>query len=217
MLAFLSMSNEVAMTQQFSGVEALASFAVGRQIAEQLQSQPFPGLHIDALLAGLGMALRGDACPYKEDELRGALDELNRRMQRMQKQQANSMAAVGEQFLKQNAARPEIITTESGLQYEVLTKGSGKTPSASSRVRVHYHGTLVDGTVFDSSIDRNEPIDFPVNGVIRGWTEALQLMQEGTRLKLYIPHELGYGERGAGGVIGPFSTLIFEVELLAVL
>jgi FKBP-type peptidyl-prolyl cis-trans isomerase FklB len=103
------------------------------------------------------------------------------------------------------------------LQYEVLQKGSGKTPTVNSTVRVHYHGTLVDGTVFDSSIRRGEPIEFPVNGVIRGWTEALQLMQEGDKVKLYIPHELGYGERGAGGVIGPFSTLIFEVELLAVL
>jgi FKBP-type peptidyl-prolyl cis-trans isomerase FklB len=217
MRAFLSISNEVTMTQPFSGTEALASFAVGRQIGEQLQSQPFPGLHIEALLAGLGMTLRGESCPYKEDELRGALDELNTRVQRMQKQQANSLAAAGEQFLKQNATRPDIITTQSGLQYEVLQKGSGKVPSPSSKVRVHYHGTLVDGTVFDSSMDRGEPIEFPVNGVIRGWTEALQLMQEGARVKLYIPHELGYGERGAGGVIGPFSTLIFEVELLAVL
>ncbi len=207
------------MTQPFAGTEALASFAVGRQIGEQLQSQPFPGLHVEALLAGLGMVLRGEPCPYKESELRGALDELNRRVQRMQKQQANSMAAAGEQFLKQNASRAGITVTASGLQYEVLEPGSsdGKRPSTRSTVRVHYEGTLVDGTVFDSSIQRGEPIEFPVNGVIAGWTEALQLMQEGARWKLYIPHDLGYGARGAGGVIGPYSTLVFEVELIAVL
>lgn len=205
------------MSQPFTGVEALASFAVGRQIGEQLQGQPFPGLHVDALLAGLGMVLRGESCPYKESELRDAIDELNRRVQRMQKQQANELAAMGEQFLKQNAQRPGITTTASGLQYEVLQQGSGKTPGTTSTVRVHYHGTLVDGTVFDSSIERGETIEFPVNGVIAGWTEALQLMSEGARWKLYIPHELGYGARGAGGAIGPYSTLIFEVELIKVL
>lgn len=207
------------MTQPFAGTEALASFAVGRQIGEQLQSQPFPGLHVEALLAGLGMVLRGEPCPYTENELRAALDELNRRAQRMQKQQANSLAAAGEQFLKQNASRAGITVTASGLQYEVLEPGrsDGKRPSTRSTVRVHYEGTLVDGTVFDSSIQRGEPIEFPVNGVIAGWTEALQLMQEGARWKLYIPHDLGYGARGAGGVIGPYSTLVFEVELIAVL
>lgn len=205
------------MNQPLSGVEALASYAIGRQIGEQLQSQPFPGLQIDALLQGLGAVLRAEASPYKEDELRGALDELNRRVQRMQKQQANSMAAAGEQFLKHNAGKPGITTTASGLQYEVLQAGSGKTPQAGSTVRVHYEGTLIDGTVFDSSIQRGEPLEFPVNGVISGWTEALQLMQEGSRWKLYIPHELGYGARGAGGAIGPYSALIFEVELLGVL
>ncbi len=205
------------MTQPFSGTEALASFAVGRQIGEQLQSQPFPGLNVDALVDGIAMVLRGEPCPYKEDELRAAIDELNRRVQRMQKQQANGLAAAGEQFLKQNAGRAGITVTGSGLQYEVLQSGSGKRPTTVSRVRVHYEGTLVDGTVFDSSIQRGDPIEFPVTGVIAGWTEALQLMQEGARWKLYIPHELGYGARGAGGVIGPYSTLIFEVELIAVL
>jgi FKBP-type peptidyl-prolyl cis-trans isomerase FklB len=205
------------MTQTFSGTEALASYAIGRQVGEQLQGQPFPGLNPDALLQGLGDVLKGQPCPYKEAELRQALDEINQRVQRMQKQQANSMAAAGEQFLKQNASRPEVTVTGTGLQYEVLQAGSGKTPAGNSSVRVHYHGTLIDGTVFDSSVQRGEPLEFPVNGVIRGWTEALQLMQEGARWKLYIPHELAYGARGAGGVIGPFSTLIFEVELLAVL
>lgn len=205
------------MTQTFTGAEALASYAIGRQVGEQLQSQPFPGLNPDALLQGLGDVLKGQACPYKEADLRSALDEINQRVQRMQKQQANSMAAAGEQFLKQNATRAEVTTTASGLQYETLQKGSGKTPKSDSTVRVHYHGTLIDGTVFDSSVQRGEPLEFPVNGVIRGWTEALQLMQEGDRWKLFIPQDLAYGARGAGGAIGPYSTLIFEVELIAVL
>jgi FKBP-type peptidyl-prolyl cis-trans isomerase FklB len=205
------------MAEKYTSIEALASYAIGRQVGEQLSAQPFPGLVPDALLEGLGNVLKGQPSPYKDAELHGALDELNRRAQRVQKQQANEMAAVGEQFLKQNATRNEVTTTPSGLQYEVLQAGTGAKPGPTSSVRVHYHGTLVDGTVFDSSVQRGEPLEFPVNGVIKGWTEALQLMPAGSRWKLYIPHELGYGARGAGGAIGPYSTLIFEVELLAVL
>jgi FKBP-type peptidyl-prolyl cis-trans isomerase FklB len=205
------------MAEKYTSVEALASYAVGRQVGEQLTSQPFPGLEPDALLAGLGAVLKGEPSPYKEAELRGALDELNRRVQKMQMQQANAMAAQGEQFLKQNATRPGVVTTASGLQYEIVKEGKGPKPGPDATVRVHYHGTMIDGTVFDSSRQRGEPIEFPVNGVIPGWTEALQLMTQGSHWKLYIPQELAYGARGAGGVIGPYSTLIFEVELLRVL
>jgi FKBP-type peptidyl-prolyl cis-trans isomerase FklB len=205
------------MAEKFTSVEALASYAVGRQVGEQLSSQPFPGLEPDALIAGLGDVLKGQASPYKDAELRGALDELNRRVQRMQQQQASAMAAQGEQFLKQNATKAGIVVTQSGLQYEVLKEGKGPKPGPDSTVRVHYHGTLVDGTVFDSSVQRGEPIEFPVNGVIAGWTEALQLMPVGSKWKLYIPQDLAYGARGAGGVIGPYATLIFEVDLLRVM
>ncbi|MEY4640497.1 MAG: hypothetical protein RLZZ227_491 [Pseudomonadota bacterium] len=205
------------MAEKFTSVEALASYAVGRQVGEQLMGQPFPGMEAEALVAGLADVLKGVASPYKDAELRGAMDELNRRVQRQQKQQANGMAAAGEAFLKQNAARDGVTTTATGLQYEVLQMGTGPKPESSSSVRVHYHGTLIDGTVFDSSVQRGEPLEFPVGGVIKGWTEALQLMPTGSRWKLYIPHDLGYGARGAGGVIGPYTTLIFEVELLAVL
>jgi FKBP-type peptidyl-prolyl cis-trans isomerase FklB len=163
------------------------------------------------------MVLRQEPCPYSENELRGALDEINRQMQRMQKQQANALAAAGEEFLRQNATRDAVTTTTSGLQYEVLQEGKGRRPTRDDSVRVHYHGTLVDGTVFDSSIERGETIDFAVSGVISGWTEALQLMQEGARYKLYIPHQLAYGASGAGGALAPYSALIFEVELIEVL
>ena len=120
----------------------------------------------------------------------------------------------GEAFLVANALREEVKTTASGLQYEVLEAGEGPKPTATSTVKVHYEGTLIDGTVFDSSYERGEPIEFPLNGVIKGWTEGLQLMSKGAKYKLYIPYELAYGERGAGASIPPYAALIFTVELL---
>jgi len=210
-------NKEHNVVANFSGSAALASYGIGRQMGEQLTGQPFPGLDPEALIAGLSDVLGGRPSQFTEAELRAALDEINTMIQRQQKQQASAMALVGESFLKQNATKENVTVTGSGLQYEILQEGNGPRPQADSRVRVHYHGTLVDGTVFDSSVQRGEPIDFSVNGVIKGWTEALQLMPEGSRWKLYIPHELAYGANGAGGVIGPYSALIFEVELLKVL
>ena len=124
--------------------------------------------------------------------------------------------AEGEKFLQENALRDGVKVTESGLQYEVLREGKGAKPTAEQTVKVHYEGTLIDGTVFDSSYQRGEPIEFPLNGVIKGWTEGLQLMPVGSKYKLYIPYELGYGERGAGQSIPPYAALIFTVELLAI-
>ena len=122
----------------------------------------------------------------------------------------------GQAFLKANAAKPGVHTTPSGLQYKVITEGHGKSPKATDTVLVHYRGTTIDGTEFDSSYKRNEPISFPLNGVIPGWTEGVQLMKEGGKIELFIPSELAYGSRGAGGVIPPDSTLIFDIELLKV-
>ena len=126
------------------------------------------------------------------------------------------MTDPGSDFLARNAERPEVITTGSGLQYEVLVSGGGASPDPTDLVTVHYTGTLIDGTVFDSSVQRGEPAEFPANRLITGWVEALQLMQVGDKWKLYIPPELAYGERGAGNVIGPGATLVFEIELLGV-
>ena len=132
-----------------------------------------------------------------------------------QKKSQEAISA-GQAFLDENGKKEGVTTTASGLQYEVLTNGTGATPIESDQVTVHYHGTLVDGTVFDSSVERGQPATFPVNGVIPGWVEALQLMNVGSKYKLYIPSDLAYGERGAGGSIGPNETLIFEVELLSI-
>jgi FKBP-type peptidyl-prolyl cis-trans isomerase FklB len=122
----------------------------------------------------------------------------------------------GKKFLEENAKRPGVKVTASGLQYEVMVDGTGIIPKATDKVTTHYHGTLLDGKVFDSSVQRGQPIDFPVNGVIQGWQEALQLMKTGSKWKLFVPYNLAYGERGAGADIGPYETLIFEVELLKV-
>ncbi len=129
---------------------------------------------------------------------------------------AEENKAQGIAFLQENAQKPDIITTDSGLQYKVLIQGDGDSPSATDRVKVHYEGTTIDGKVFDSSYQRGEPITFPLNRVIAGWTEGLQLMKEGSKYRLFIPSELAYGPRGAGGAIGPNETLIFDVELIEV-
>src|SRR5690606_9682743 len=155
-----------------------------------------------------------------QEEIQSTMMQLQMQMQ--EKQQANAGPAgeqnqqEGEAFLKANKEKEGIKTLASGLQYQVLESGSGKTPSASSQVTTHYEGTLINGTVFDSSYERGEPATFPVNGVIAGWTEALQLMKEGDKWRLFIPSNLAYGPRGAGADIGPNATLIFDVELLSV-
>ena len=122
----------------------------------------------------------------------------------------------GAKFLAENGKRPGVKTTASGLQYEVMKEGTGPMPKATDKVTTHYHGTLLNGQVFDSSVNRGQPIDFPVNGVIQGWQEALQMMKVGSKWKLFVPYQLAYGERGAGGDIGPHEALIFEVELIKI-
>lgn len=134
----------------------------------------------------------------------------------LKEEKRKAAKADGEAYLTKNAKKPNVIETESGLQYEILQKGDGPKPTAKDKVNVHYHGTLIDGTVFDSSVERGKPISFPVMGVIKGWQEALQLMHVGDKMRLTIPYDLAYGERGSGRKIPPFSTLIFEVELLGI-
>ena len=146
-----------------------------------------------------------------------ATEWLNKTMEAKEAEKNKGLAAEGEAFLAENAKREGVFVTESGLQYEVVTMGEGEKPTAESTVKVHYHGTLIDGTVFDSSVQRGEPIEFPLNGVIKGWTEGLQLMKEGAKYEFIIPSYLAYGERGAGQSIPPYAALIFDVELIEVL
>ncbi|WP_031565208.1 FKBP-type peptidyl-prolyl cis-trans isomerase [Rheinheimera texasensis] len=198
-------------------LEQHASYGIGLQMGQQLADNPFDGLDIAAVAAGLAAAFYGDEPEVSEDQIRSAFQVISGRMQEAEAAKAQLAAAAGEAFLAENAKKAGVTVTESGLQYEVLTAGSGAKPSRADKVRTHYHGTLIDGTVFDSSYNRGQPAEFPVSGVIAGWTEALQLMPVGAKYRLYIPHNLAYGERGAGGAIKPYSALIFDVELLDIL
>jgi len=202
------------MSNQFKSVEELVSYGIGRQMGQQLASNPFDGVSPAAVAQGLLDSLNDVEMPYSNDEMQSAFEEINDRMQAKEAVKHQELAGEGEAFLVENAKKAGITVTASGLQYEVITQGSGAVPTATSKVKTHYHGTLIDGTVFDSSVNRGQPIDFPVNGVIAGWTEALQLMPVGSKWRLYVPHNLAYGERGAGASIAPFSTLIFDVELI---
>ncbi|HWV13946.1 MAG TPA: FKBP-type peptidyl-prolyl cis-trans isomerase [Cellvibrio sp.] len=202
------------MSNKYNTIELRVSYGVGRQMGEQLASNPFDGVDAEAVAQGVLDALGGKENQVPRAELEEAFRIVGTRMQEKQEAQTRLLAEEGENFLAENAKKDGITVTASGLQYEVITQGTGAIPSATSRVKTHYHGTLIDGTVFDSSVTRGQPIDFPVNGVIAGWTEALQLMPVGSKWRLYIPHELAYGERGAGASIAPFSALIFDVELI---
>ena len=204
------------MSEQYTTVEERVSYGIGRQMGDQLASNPFEGLHIDSVLSGLADALNGQASPVPDELMEAAFQEISTKMQALQAEQAKTLSVEGDKFLAENAKRDEVTVTESGLQYEVITEGDGEKPSQASTVRVHYHGTLIDGTVFDSSYDRGEPAEFPVGGVIAGWTEALQIMSVGSKWRLTVPYGLAYGEQGAGGAIGPYSTLVFDVELIAI-
>ena len=205
------------MSSKFNSVEELVSYGIGRQMGQQLADNPFDGVSPAAVAQGLLDALNGVAMPYSNDEMQAAFGEINSRMQAREAEQRKTLAAAGEAFLAENARKPGVTVTASGLQYEVITQGTGAIPTRTSKVKTHYHGTLIDGTVFDSSVNRGQPIDFPVNGVIAGWTEALQLMPVGSKWRLYIPHNLAYGERGAGASIKPYSALIFDVELIDII
>lgn len=205
-------------TLDLKETKARSSYAIGADIAKSIKRQPLE-LDTKALAAGLTDGLEGKLA-LSEAELSAALASLQQQLQEkaraQQAEAGDKNLKAGEEFLAANGKKEGIKTTKSGLQYQVVKSGSGKTPKATESVKVHYHGTLIDGTVFDSSVERGEPISFPVNGVIPGWTEALQLMKEGDKWKLFIPSALAYGENGAGPKIGPNSVLIFDVELLSV-
>ena len=189
------------------------SYSLGVNIGENIKTQ-FP----DIDLKNFELAIK-DVLDEKKEPKMSAVDAQKVIQNYFQKQQAKASKSVieeGKKFLEENSKKDGIITLESGLQYQVLKSAEGPKPTINDQVTTHYHGTLLDGTVFDSSIERGQPATFPVSGVIKGWTEALQLMTVGSKWKLFVPYDLAYGERSAGPKIGPYTTLIFEVELISI-
>lgn len=193
-----------------------ASYGVGLNIGRQLAREPFD-MNADAVISGIRDAISEAEPQLAEDVIQAAFQTITEEQQRKQEALGDEVAKASEAFLAENATREGVQTTESGLQYEVITAvESGDSPSATDQVKVHYHGTLTDGTVFDSSVERGEPAQFPVNRVISGWIEALQLMKVGEKWKLFIPAELAYGATSPSPAIPANSALVFEVEMLEI-
>ena len=199
---------------QYDTIEKQASYGIGRQMGDQLARQPFEGLDVTSIQQGLADALAGLEFAVDVDSINEAFQEIHQKMEAASAAKSEAIIAAGEEYLKNNAARENVVVTDSGLQYEILNQGDGQPVLKENTVKVHYHGTLIDGTVFDSSVDRNNPATFPVTGVIPGWVEALQLMKVGDKYRLTIPYQLAYGANGAGGAIPPYATLVFDVEVL---
>ena len=211
MIRFIILLLIITQTQLNAQMDK-TSYSIGVVVAKNLKSQGFRDIDMDAFKNAMNDVFNGE-------NLEISLDEANANVQNYLRNAKELMHAenknAGIAFLEMNKSRPEVITTSTGLQYEVIEEGTGtEHPTLLNEVNVHYHGTTIDGEVFDSSVDRGEPISFPLNGVINGWQEGLQLMTEGAKFKFYIPYELAYGERGAGASIKPYSALIFEVTLL---
>lgn len=190
-----------------------ASYGLGMLLASNIKTQGADSLEAEAIAAGINDTFQGKETKLTQEEA-GMIVQTY--MMGVMERKTTALKEAGQKFLDDNKKKAGVTVTSSGLQYEVVKAGSGKTPGANDQVTVHYTGKLVDGTVFDSSVERNEPATFGVSDVIPGWTEALQLMKEGDKWIVYLPYDLAYGERGAGQDIPPYSTLIFEVELLKV-
>ena len=196
------------------------SYALGLSIGRQLSQMGVAELNAGDFALAVKDMIDGKESQIPTNEAQQLLGEYFRQQEEKQRAEAaekyKGAKSEGEKYLTENAKKDGVITLPSGLQYQVLQEGNGKSPKATDKVVCHYEGMLVDGTMFDSSIQRGEPATFPLNGVIAGWTEGLQLMKEGAKYRFFIPYHLGYGERGAGASIPPFATLIFDVELIEV-
>lgn len=190
------------------------SYALGMVIGHNLKGMNVSGLEATDFAQGVSDVLSGHSAALGDEEARRIVTEY---LQQCEAARADQARKAGEAFLAANAGKEGVTVLPSGLQYTVLAQGTGRRPGPTDHVKCHYEGTLVDGTVFDSSYRRGEPATFPLDGVIRGWTEGLQLMQEGAKYCFFIPYQLGYGARGAGQDIPPYAALVFDVELIEVL
>lgn len=197
------------------------SYALGMGIGRQLADMGADELNIDDFAKAIKDVIGGAELEISDSEAQGIVQQFFQKQEMKQRSQAavkhKEIKEEGEKYLAENAEKEGVVTLPSGLQYQVLSEGNGKTPKATDQVKCHYEGMLIDGKMFDSSVQRGEPATFPLNQVIAGWTEGLQLMKEGAKYRFFIPYTLGYGERGAGANIPPFATLIFDVELIEVI
>ncbi len=198
---------------KFNGELEEFSYALGLSISSNLIQSGVKTIEPGNFMLALEDIFTGQEPKLTPDEANKILQDF---MEKQQSGQGKDNLEQGLQFLAENREKKGIVETASGLQYQVLVEGDGEKPSPADEVKCHYHGTLIDGTVFDSSVQRGEPATFPVNGVIQGWVEALQMMTTGSKWRLFVPSDLAYGDRGAGGAIGPHATLIFDVELLEI-
>lgn len=189
------------------------SYALGMSIAGNLIKSGVKTINPELFLDGIKDTFSGEMPKILPDEANQILEAF---IAKANEGQGSENLEQGAEFLAENSKKEDVVELPSGLQYKILKEGEGDMPTVSDQVKCHYHGTLIDGTVFDSSVERGQPAVFPVNGVIPGWVEALQLMSTGSKWRLFVPPELAYGEQGAGGVIGPNSTLVFDVELLEI-
>lgn len=197
------------------------SYALGLGIGRQLSDMGAQDLNIDDFAQAIKDILAGRKPQLDDATAQRIVQQFFQEQEKKQRAAAaerfKAQKEEGERYLAANAQKEGVVTLKSGLQYQVLREGNGRKPKATDQVKCHYEGMLVDGTLFDSSIQRGEPATFPLNGVIAGWTEGLQLMQEGAKYRFFIPYHLGYGERGAGASIPPFAALVFDVELIEVI
>jgi FKBP-type peptidyl-prolyl cis-trans isomerase FklB len=200
--------------RKLSGELENFSYALGMSIAGNLIQTGVKTVHPELFLTGFKDVFKGEKTMIHPEEANAILEEF---IGKLNQNKGAGNLEEGKKFLEENRKKPGVVELPSGLQFQVLTEGEGEIPGLNDQVKCHYHGTLIDGTVFDSSVERGQPAVFPVNGVIQGWVEALQLMSTGSKWRLFIPSELAYGSNGAGGVIGPNSALIFDVELLKII
>ena len=193
------------------------SYALGMIIGRQFREMGVADFETSDFAQAVADILNGKETVLTDMEAQREITAFQQQQQAREAEKGKAARKVGEDFLAENAKREDVVVTGSGLQYTILSQGEGKSPAASDTVRCHYEGRLVDGTVFDSSYRRGVPAEFPLNGVIKGWTEGLQLMKEGGKFRFFIPFDLAYGARGAGGSIPPYAALVFDVELIKVL